>query len=238
MTFICNAQYFLLTYSQCGSLDEWAVNDHLGSLGAECIVAREVHADGGTHLHAFVAFQRKFRSRRPGIFDVDGHHPNIERSKRNPRKGAQYATKDGDIVAGGLSLGELPTKLLAYAQDEGSTLVACESRAEFFEVAQDMCPWDLITKFGSMHAYAKWRWPEVGLGYERPAGLELTDGAFPELVSYREELLELRGRCPSAFATGSLHLCLGFSVTKCPVTPGPIALRSLGPLFELCANES
>ncbi len=82
MTFILNARYFLITYPQCDGLDEWAVNDHFGSLGAECIVAREDHADGGTHLHVFCDFGRKFRSRRANIFDVDGHHPNIERSKK------------------------------------------------------------------------------------------------------------------------------------------------------------
>ena len=173
MTFILNARYFLVTYSQCGTLDEWAVNDHFGSLGAECLVGREVHADGGTHLHVFCDFGRKFRSRRADVFDVDGYHPNIERSKRNPRKGAGYAEKDGDIVAGGLEVGTLPTKLVSGAQDPGSTLVCCENRAEFYEVAEDICPWDLITKFGSMHAYAKWRWPEVGMEYARPPGSSL-----------------------------------------------------------------
>lgn len=195
MTFILNARYFLVTYPQCGTLDEWAVNDHFGSLGAECLVGREIHADGGTHLHVFCDFGRKFRSRRADIFDVEGHHPNIERSKRNPRKGADYASKDGDIVAGGLAVNSLPTKIVSGPQDPGSTLVCCENRKEFYEVAEDICPWDLITRFGSMHAYAKWRWPEVGLVYERPPGLMLSDGAFPELVSYRNELLAVRGKC-------------------------------------------
>lgn len=195
MTFILNARFFLVTYSQCGTLDEWAVNDHFGSLGAECLVGREVHADGGTHLHVFCDFGRKFRSRRADIFDVEGHHPNIERSKRNPRKGADYATKDGDIVAGGLALGSLPTKIVSGPQDPGSTLVCCENRKEFYEVADDICPWDLITKFGSFHAYAKWKWPEIGVEFERPPGLVLSDGAFPDLVSFRNELLAVRGKC-------------------------------------------
>lgn len=194
MTFILNARYFLITYSQCGALDEWAVNDHLGSLGAECLVGREVHADGGTHLHVFVDFGRKFRSRRADIFDVDGHHPNIERSKRNPRKGAAYATKDGDIVAGGLELESLPTKIVSGPQDPGSTLVCCENRDEFFEVAEDICPWDLITKFGSMYAFARWKWPELGLFGDTIPGLEITDGAFPELVEYRNHILDIRGK--------------------------------------------
>lgn len=198
MTFILNARYFLVTFPQSDGLDEWAVNDHFGSLGAECIVAREMHADGGTHLHVFCDFGRKFRSRRADIFDVDGFHPNIERSKRNPRKGAEYACKDGEIVAGGLDVPGLATSLLPAAQDPGSTLVCAESQREFFELAEDICPWDLITRFGSMHAYAKWKWPELGEPYESPAGFTIADGAFPDLVSWRTGAMEHAGEsCPS-----------------------------------------
>jgi len=195
MTFILNARYFLVTYPQCDGLDEWAVNDHFGSLGAECIVAREDHADGGTHLHVFCDFGRKFRSRRADIFDVEGFHPNIERSKKNPRKGAAYATKDGDVVAGGLAIPQLPTRLVSGAQDPGSTLVCAESQREFFDVAEDICPWDLITKFGSFYQFARWKWPELGESYESPPGFSLADGAFPELVRYRTEVMGNRGKC-------------------------------------------
>lgn len=198
MTFILNARYFLVTYPQSDGLDEWAVNDHFGSLGAECIVAREDHATGGTHLHVFCDFGRKFRSRRADIFDVGGFHPNIERSKRNPRKGAEYACKDGDVVAGGLHVPGLSTSLVSAAQDPGSTLICAESQREFFELAEDLCPWDLITKFGSFHAYAKWRFPELAEPYENPAGFGIADGAFPDLVSWRTGALEHSGEsCPS-----------------------------------------
>lgn len=193
MTFILNARYFLVTYPQCGLLDEWAVVEMFGSLGAECLVGREVHANGGHHLHAFVDFGRKFRSRRPNVFDVDGRHPNIERSKRNPRKGAEYAAKDGDIVAGGLDITVLPKNLMGLTQDAGSTLLSAENRNEFFEFAEEFCPWDLITKFGSMYAFARWKWPENQLWHECPPGLELRDGAFPELASFRAGILDRRG---------------------------------------------
>lgn len=103
MSFRFQARYALLTYAQCGDLDPWAVNDHLAELGAECIIAREVHADGGTHLHAFVDFGRKFRTQRTDVFDVGDHHPNISPSYGTPEKGFDYAIKDGDVVAGGLS---------------------------------------------------------------------------------------------------------------------------------------
>lgn len=196
MTFILNARYFLVTYPQSDGLDEWAVVNHFATFGAECIVARENHATRGTHLHLFVDFGRKFRSRRADIFDVDGFHPNIERSKRNPRKGAHYACKDGDIVAGGLDVPTLPTRLVSAAQDKGATIICAESQREFFELAEEFCPWDLITRFGSMHQFAKWKWPELAEPYESPAGLELTDGAFPDLAEWRTRAMEHRGKCP------------------------------------------
>ena len=70
MPFNFNARYALLTYSQCGDLDGVEVSNHFTKLGAECIVAREAHADGGIHLHAFVDFgpECKFRSRRSDVF--------------------------------------------------------------------------------------------------------------------------------------------------------------------------
>ena len=102
MTFNFNAKYVLLTYAQCGDLDPWAVVDHLAELRAECIIGREAHADGGTHLHCFAHFDRKFRSRRADVFDVLGCHPNVSPTYTTPQAGWDYACKDGDIVAGGL----------------------------------------------------------------------------------------------------------------------------------------
>ena len=102
MTFRFAARYGLLTYAQSGELDPFRVVNHLADLGAECIIGREDHADGGVHLHAFFMFERKFESRNVRVFDVDGCHPNIVRGYGTPEKGWDYATKDGDVVGGGL----------------------------------------------------------------------------------------------------------------------------------------
>lgn len=95
-------RYVLLTYAQCGDLDPFEVCNHLASLNAECIIGRESHEDGGTHLHVFADFGTKFRSRNVRIFDVGGYHPNVSPSKGRPGEGWDYATKEGNIVAGGL----------------------------------------------------------------------------------------------------------------------------------------
>ena len=102
MTFRFAAKYGLLTYAQSEGLDPFRIVDLLAELGAECIVGKELHSDGGTHYHAFFMFARKFQSRNPRVFDVDGHHPNILRGRKTPEQMFDYATKDGDVVAGGL----------------------------------------------------------------------------------------------------------------------------------------
>ena len=101
--FRVQTRYVLLTYAQCGDLDPWAVHDVITSFPAECLIARETHANGGTHLHAFIDFGRRVDIRDPRRFDVEGFHPNIQPCGRTPQKMLDYAIKDGDVVAGGLS---------------------------------------------------------------------------------------------------------------------------------------
>ena len=102
MPFRFQAKYGLLTYAQCGDLDPFAVVTRLSELGAECIVGREIHEDGGIHLHAFFSFEKKRNLKNERIFDVEGVHPNIQASYGTPEKGYDYAIKDGDVVGGGL----------------------------------------------------------------------------------------------------------------------------------------
>ncbi|UJO02123.1 Rep [Molossus molossus associated gemykibivirus 4] len=102
MAFRFRRRHALLTYAQCGQLDPWEVSNMLSDLGAECIIGREEHEDGGIHLHAFVDFGRQYSTVNPRQFDVAGCHPNILSCRKTPEKMYDYATKDGEIVAGGL----------------------------------------------------------------------------------------------------------------------------------------
>lgn len=167
--YFVNSKYVLLTYAQCGDLDEWAVSDHMSSLGAECIIGREIHPrTGGVHLHVFVDFDRKFRSRRVDIFDVEGWHPNVSPSKGSPEKGYDYAIKDGDVVAGGL---ERPCR------GGPSTLVALkacsdlfETQNEFLDVYNQVDTGGLIDNFANIRSYAKWKYASVLPKYDPPRG--------------------------------------------------------------------
>lgn len=226
MPFRFAAKYGLLTFPQCGSLDPWAVVEHLGSLGAECIVGREDHQDGGVHLHAFFMFERRFESRNVRIFDVHGQHPNVVRGYSSPEKGWDYATKDGDIVAGGL---ERPVGGEVVGTGEPwTTIILSESREQFFEACQRLAPRALLCNFTSLRTYADWKYRDIPAPYESPAGVSFDTAEYADLSGWVSQNLE-RSRngesCPS-------NLCahVPFSLTLDPPEGGRASLGSRGRL--------
>lgn len=208
-----NSRYVLLTYAQCGDLDEWDVSNHLSSLNAECIVAREVHpTTGGVHLHVFVDFERKFRSRNVRIFDVSGRHPNVVPSRGTPEKGYDYAIKDGDVVAGGL---ERP--LPRGGMSEGGHRLAnvshlCETSNEFLELFDEMDRGALFKSFINARSYADWRFAIEAEPYKSPEGITFSGGE----LDGRDEWLAQSGvgsgnaQLGMSLRSGADHIfCLG-----------------------------
>jgi hypothetical protein len=176
-SFHCNARFFLVTYPQCGDLCGFRVVDKFSSLGAECIIGREHHEDGGLHLHCFADFGRKFRSRKTDIFDVDGCHPNIEPSTGTPEKGYDYAIKDGDVVAGGLERpGEQSGGSSGKSFDKWTQITSAEDREEFWRLCHELDPKATACSFGQLSKYADWRFAEVPAEYESPRGFEFIGG--------------------------------------------------------------
>jgi len=192
MTFNFNARYALLTYAQSGTLDPWAVVDHFTELRAECIVSREAHADGGTHLHCFVDFARKFRSRRADVFDVSGCHPNVSPTHTTPQAGFDYACKDGDIVAGGL--GRPDASKVPRDGDCWHDIVAAESREEFFRLLLELAPKQLCCSFTQLEKYAEWRYRPAKHVYRHPEGFQLVQDMLPELTEWLQQLSSGPGR--------------------------------------------
>lgn len=186
-SFKFQARYALLTYAQCGDLDPWSVSDYLSSLGAECIIARENHAAGGVHLHAFVDFGRRFISRDVKKFDVGGCHPNIEPSKGRPWAGYDYAIKDGDVVAGGLERpaegggGKLPSNAERWAE-----IVAAETREEFWRLLAELDPSAMVRSFSQCRAYADYRYRAVRETYRTPDGIVFSGSQLEELNRWAE----------------------------------------------------
>lgn len=158
-SFRFQARYGLFTYSQCGRLRPQRVSEHYAALGADFIIGRETHSDGGTHLHVFADFKRKFRSRDSRVFDVEDFHPNIVPSRGNPAGGWDYATKDGDICGGELRRPEATRGNDESRRDAGwDKLRSAETRDEFFRIASEHLFSHLVKSFNSFSAYADWKY--------------------------------------------------------------------------------
>lgn len=181
-TFRVQSRYVLLTYAQCAGLDPHEVVLHFSRLGAECIIGREYHADGGVHLHCFVDFGRKFRSKRVGVFDVQGCHPNISSSRGNPAGGYDYAIKDGDVVGGGLARPVDNTS--SSNSDIWSTLVGLDNEQVFWDTCRELAPRVLLVSFPSLRKYADWRFAKCPIEYSTPPGISIDTGVLPELDNW------------------------------------------------------
>jgi len=171
-----NARYVLLTYSQSGDLDPFRVVDHLSTLGGECIIARENHKVSGVHLHAFVDFDRKFRSRNVRVFDVDGKHPNISPSRGTPEKGYDYAIKDGEVVAGGLERPLPRGRMSAGSHSIRNIGPLCESVDEFLGAYAELDFEQLVKSFSNARAFADWYFRPEPERYSNPEGAVFSDG--------------------------------------------------------------
>lgn len=181
MPFRFQAKYGLLTYAQCGDLDPWRVVGHLGGLGAECIVGRESHSDGGVHLHAFFMFDTKFRSSNQRVFDVDGCHPNISRGYSNPSDGYDYAIKDGEVVAGGLDRPEQPD---VQKHSNWASIVQAQDQDEFWTLVRELEPRALCTNYTSLRAYAQDRYRPTRTEYSTPNGVGFDTSEYPLLSEW------------------------------------------------------
>jgi len=188
-SFRFNAKYALLTYAQCGDLDPWRINDHLGTLGAECCIGRENHRDGGIHYHAFVAWERKYSTRNIRAFDVDGCHPNISPSKGSPGAGFDYATKEGDIVAGGLGRPGGDRDTIPESGSKWHEIILAKTRDEFFGLCADLDPRSLCLNFPSLRTYADWRYRLEPAPYSHPTAIELYTDEVPALDRWAHDNL-------------------------------------------------
>ena len=163
---------------------------------------QEDHADGGTHLHAFIAFERKFRSRRPDIFDVDGYHPNIVPSRGNPGGGYDYATKDRDIVAGGL---ERPGGGGVSKASTPWHWIISASSGENFGTLFELAPKEAVLRYREIEHFIACEFAEERPPYVHPIGFEFELGMVPQLVDWRRDVIDfdrVEGKCTAALNRG------------------------------------
>nr|QVW56552.2 MAG: replication-associated protein [Gemygorvirus] len=220
--FTFRSRYALITYAQCGELDPWVVSDFLSQVPAECIIGRELHADGGVHLHAFVDFGERFFTSDPRRFDVDGRHPNIQPCGRTPGKMYDYAIKDGDVVAGGL---ERPgAEDVAGAGSVWDRIVDAETADEFWELVRALAPRVLLSNFNSLRSYVEWKYKPVVAEYFTPPGIVFDLSGVEELGEFVRESMSgnVIGRPKSLIIYGETRL------------GKTLWARSLGPHIYCC----
>lgn len=167
--FRIQSRYVLLTYSQCMDLDPQSIVRHITTLGGQCVIGRENHADGGIHYHAFVDFGRKFSTRDVRCFDVDDKHPNVLRGYQTPEKMWDYATKDGQLVHDGLQRPDPESGTRATASFERwAHIIAAPTRGEFFDRIAQSDPRSLCVSYTSISKYADDRYREQPQEYNSP----------------------------------------------------------------------
>lgn len=82
MVFRFTARKIFLTYPQCPLEKQEALNILTSKLPVEqhC-VAQETHEDGNKHLHILLIFTHKYNTTNERAFDLNEHHPNIQRPR-------------------------------------------------------------------------------------------------------------------------------------------------------------
>lgn len=131
--FRVNARQFFLTYPQCDIAPQDLANSLREShdISRYCI-GRERHSDGGNHLHAYIAFNRKVDVKSQTFFDCQGYHPHIEAVKNKTRT-IEYCRKEKDFVE---SLPEQPSW--------AGLLKDCSTQEEFMSRVKETFPRDYI----------------------------------------------------------------------------------------------
>ncbi|QJA43245.1 MAG: replication-associated protein [Genomoviridae sp.] len=234
-------KHVLLTYAQCGTLDALAVERLVGSTGGKCIIGKELHVDGGIHLHCFVQWESEFTTTDKRQFDVGGCHPNFRKMYRTPKKGYAYAIKDGEIVGGTLeAIDVIGDESELSGRDSDSRrkspwfeIILAESRDEFFESCARLDPRSLCVGFMGLSKYADWKYRVDRSPYSTPGGISIEASTVPALCNWVRENLG-----PREGGARRVSLCL-YGETRLGKTLWARSLGShayFGGLF--CLDES
>lgn len=160
-----NCKYFFLTYPKCDiEPSRFAVK--FKALRVEDYhLVREKHDDGTPHYHAIVAFPSRKDIRNPRHFDLDGHHPNIQKVK-SLIKCLRYLEKEkhgavGEHVGGTLApkirdgkVGGLDAE--AKSARWADAIDSAQDEDEFLNKINAFDPRDLAKSFNNVQQYAKW----------------------------------------------------------------------------------
>jgi len=162
--FAFDGSHVFLTYPRCGNLSRERVRDFLqNDLGVRrFLVASELHSDGEPHIHAYASWETRRRYVGAGCFDVDGHHPNVQKP-RSPKAVAEYCRKyDVDVLCN-FEIAELESG----GRDAGwrSLLRDCPDAKTFLARVEELYPRDLCLSLERLLQFCEWRWGSERCAY-------------------------------------------------------------------------
>lgn len=168
--FRLNSRNFFLTYPQCGE-DKSTLLTFLKSIFKHwtyICVSREVHQDGGLHLHALICCSKKTDIRGPRL-DFQGFHGNYQ-AARDVNATATYIKKDGDYQ----EEGSPPQKKRSYSE-----LTECQTESEYWELAANGFARDFVLNHDKLEYFANKRFrtshvPTYESPFDTPATLPVT----------------------------------------------------------------
>lgn len=135
MPFRFHAKKLFITYPQSGELTKERVDEFFTRIGATSrVVGRELHENGGSHIHAYIEWPEKYDTKDPHKFDIDGNHGNIQPC-RNAAATITYVKKNGDYIESISDTG----RTARYAD-----LIGTSTREEFWTLAQKAYPRDYV----------------------------------------------------------------------------------------------
>jgi len=177
-----------LTYPRCGDLTRERARDFfLSTLGVRrFLVARELHSDGEPHLHAYVAWDERRRFTDVRVFDVDGHHPNIQKP-RSAKAVAEYCSKYDAEALRNFENSELES-------GRGRTgwrdlLRECPDSSTFLARVEEHYPRDLCLSLGRLLEFCEWRWGRERSVYDGRVRDEFLEPS--ELADWARQSLEV-----------------------------------------------
>lgn len=144
------------------------------------IAAKEHHADGTNHFHAYVIYQSPKRVRRADYWDYYAH-PNHQTNIRNPLDLWTYINKEGWEVVREGSLENAPAgKKKSY----GEVLAAAQSSTEFMQLLRENQPRDFVLHHDRLQQTAVELFRPPAAEYKTPDGYQFYVG--PDITDWLE----------------------------------------------------
>ena len=159
----CSQQAFL-TYPQASNTTKAHIVDFFKTLCIpsqrsedkyveRILVAEERHEDGNRHFHAYIKFSTKVDIADERLFDVDGHHPNIQ-GVRSAKNVLDYCKKDGDFISLQRRVDEWVEWNQSVKRTWGELLEAAQTAEEFMLSVRQNYPRDYALSYDQLQSMA------------------------------------------------------------------------------------